>query len=407
MKGVVKFFITLGVFSILTGVSVVFAGDCLERAITNGTVNGEVKVWYQTNDKDTNSNNIFDKENSIFDAGLRLGYITDTFYGFGAGINFYAVDDLGAYGNFADKSIHKVPHGETASWLGEAYLTYNRVNTLVKAGRQNIKSPLINSDEWAVFPNNFEACLLQNMDLPATTIRTAYITEERTLANEKFEDIAEDGVIMLGVVNESLPDSTLSAYYYRVDDVDNTDAVYLEAKTKLDIFNLAGQYMFIDPDTTNTDKTNAFGLKAGAVFGIFGLSVAYTSVDDGTVYATKISDNGIKTPLYTATLSGDGDIAGAVDTDSYKIAASVKPLEGLKLIASYAYYDHGDCIDLPANLQNQESKSAELIIKYTGIENVSMFLAYINSDHHLTGAWCGADSDDYLNTIRFWAKYEF
>jgi hypothetical protein len=407
MHAVTKIFIVLSVFLTLTFARTVFADDCLKNAIKNGTLSGEVKIWYQTNDKDTNHKDIFHKENSIFDAGLRLGYISDTFYGFGAGINFYAVDDLGAFDNFADKSVHNVYHGETGSWLGEAYLTYNKGNTMVKAGRQNIGSPLVNSDDWALFPNNFEACLLQNSDLPDTTIKIAYVTEERTLANEEFEDIAEDGLLMLGVVNKSLPGSTLSAYYYNVDDVDNTDAVYLEANMKLNILNLAGQYIFINTDAASTNETNAFGAKVGATLGMFDLSVAYSSVDDGTIYAAKISDNGIKTPLYTATISGDGDIAGAVDTDSYKIDVSVKPLEGLKLIASYGYYDHGNDIDLPASLRNQECDSAEFVIKYTGIKDVSMFLAYVNSDHSLTGAWSGSDKNDNLNSVRFWAKYEF
>ena len=71
------------------------------------------------------------KENSIFDTGLNLGYTTDNYHGFGARVNFFAVDDLGAYDNFANKSIHGVDHSETASWLGEAFISYNKGNTLV------------------------------------------------------------------------------------------------------------------------------------------------------------------------------------------------------------------------------------------------------------------------------------
>ena len=58
----------------------------MSEAITNGKVSGEVKIWYQTNEREPEG--LFEKENSIFDAGVRLGYVTDTFYGFGAGINF-------------------------------------------------------------------------------------------------------------------------------------------------------------------------------------------------------------------------------------------------------------------------------------------------------------------------------
>jgi hypothetical protein len=265
----------------------------------------------------------------------------------------------------------------------------------------------LNSDNWAVFPNNFEAISLENKDLPATTIIFCYATEERKLGNEEFVDIAEDGVLMLGVVNQSIPNSEFSAFYYNVDDVNNINGLYLQAQTKIKTVKLAGQYIGIDPDMDNTNRTNAFGAKVATTLGMLDLSLAYSSVDDGTMNAAKFSDNGIKTPLYTATISGDGDIAAAVDTDAYKVSAAVKPIDGLSLIASYGYYDHGDDLDLPASLRNQNCDSAELVCKYGGIEDVTLFLAYVNSDHHLTGAWCGRNDNDNLNSIRFWAKYEF
>src|SRR4030066_85191 len=97
-----------------------------------------------------------------------------------------------ADGSISDNSIHGVDHGKTASWLGEAFLSYKKNNTLINFGRQNLKSPLINSDDWAVFPNNFEAILLQNSDLPDTTVAIYYVTEERKLKSDTFNDISED-----------------------------------------------------------------------------------------------------------------------------------------------------------------------------------------------------------------------
>jgi hypothetical protein len=99
------------------------------------------------------------------------------------------------------------------------------------------------SDDWAVFRNNFEAFLMQNMDLPDTTIVIFYIAEKRKLKSDTFEDIAENGGLMLGMVNKSIPDSVLSGYYYHIGDKSDVDALYLVATTRLSSLNLAGKFL--------------------------------------------------------------------------------------------------------------------------------------------------------------------
>ena len=381
-----------------------YADDSISDSIKNGKTNGELKIWYQTNDNDTGNNSIFGKGNSIFDAGLNLGYTTGSYHGFSARINFFAIDDLSAYDNFANNSIHGVDHSKTASWLGEAFISYKKNNTLINIGRQNLKSPLVNSDDWAVFPNNFEAILLQNSDLPDTTVAVSYVTEERKLKSDTFNDISEDGGLMLGVTNKSIPNSVLSGYYYHIGDTSDIDALYIEATTKLGSVNLAGQYMFFDPDMIGAEKTNAFGFKISSKLGIFDLSAAYTTVSDGTLNAAKFSDSGMKTPLYTFTLSGDGDIAGATDTDSYKFSFGLTPINGLNISYSLGYYDHGNN---SSARQDDESISNELEVKYTGFKNITIFAAYINANHNGIGAFKGATINDDLNTIRIWASYKF
>ena len=400
-----KYFMSVFIcVSALIGAAGAYADGSISESIKNGETNGELKIWYQTNDNDIANNSIFGKGNSVFDSGLSLGYTTSSYHGFSARIHFFAIDDLNAYDNFADNSIHGVDHGKTASWLGEAFLSYKKNNTLINFGRQNLKSPLINSDDWAVFPNNFEAILLQNSDLPDTTVAIYYVTEERKLKSNTFVDFAEDGGLMLGVTNKSIPNSVLSGYYYHIGDRSDIDALYLEATTKFRSVNLAGQYMFFDPDMIGAEKTNAFGFKISSRLGIFDLSAAYTTVSDGTLNAAKFSDSGMKTPLYTFTLSGDGDIAGATDTDSYKFSFGLIPIDGLNISYSLGYYDHGS--DSSAR-PDDESMSNELEVKYTGFKNITIFAAYVNANHNGIGAFKGATINDDLNAIRIWASYKF
>ncbi len=404
MKGIKYFMVFVICLYALTGSVNAYADDSISDSLKNGKVNGELKIWYQTNDNDTGNNSIFGKGNSTFDAGLSLGYTTGSYHGFSARVNFFAIDDLNAFDHFANNSIHGVDHGKTASWLGEAFLSYNKGKTLINIGRQNLKSPLINSDDWAVFPNNFEAILLQNSDLPDTTVAVSYVTEERKLKSDTFVDFAEHGDLMLAVTNKSIPNAVLSGYYYHIGNTSDIDALYLDATTKFGSVNLAGQYMFFDPDMIGAEKTNAFGFKISSKLGIFDLSAAYTTVSDGTLNAAKFSDSGMKTPLYTSTISGDGDIAGSTDTDSYKFSLGLTPIDNLNVTASFGYYDHGN--DSSAR-PNDESVSNELEAKYTGFKNITLFMAYVNTDHNGIGAFKGATINDNLNTIRIWASYKF
>jgi hypothetical protein len=380
-----------------------FGEDSFRDALKNGKTNGEFKVWYQTNDKSTGGHDILDKENSIFDAGLNLGYTTSPWYGFAAAVNFYAVDDLGAYDDIANNSVHRVDASESVSWLGEAYISYGGKSNTIKAGRQNIKSPLINSDDWAVFPNSFEALWFQNTGIKDTSITAAYVTEERTVKSDTFNDFYDDGY-MIGAENKTIPGVTLSGYYYHIKNTSDVDSFYFEAAGKIKAINLAAQYLYFDPDMALADETNAFGFLVSSKIGMFDLSGAFTSVGKGTMMAARFSDNSCKTPLFTQTISGDGDIAGATDTDSYKLTAGVTPVEKLTISLAYGYYDHGSTSSAsPGNA----SKSKELTVKYAGWENITLFAAYVNSDHNGVGGWKGATASEDLNTVRVWASYKF
>ena len=209
---------------------------------------------------------------------------------------------------------------------------------------------------------------------------------------------------MLGAENKSIKDSTLSGYFYHIRGTSDINSVYLQFVTKVNRLDISTQYIFVDSDATNSNSTNAFGLLVSSKVGKFTLSGAVSTVDKGTLNAAKFSDNGTKTPIYTATISGDGDIASATDTNSFKLSAGFSPIEKLSITGSYGYYDHGS--QSSASPDN-ESTSAELTLKYTGFQNFTIFSAYVYSDHNGVGGWKGATASDSLNTFRLWVSYKF
>ena len=402
-----SFALIIAMIIVVVTVQNLFAADNLFDAIKNGKTKGFMKTWYQTNNNARNNRGIFNKENSIFDTGLMLGYYTDTFRGFGAGVTFYAVDDMYLNDVLACNCIHNTEAKEVGTWLAESYLSYKIRGTIAKIGRQKIASPLLNSDGWAVVPNCFEAVMINSTDIPATTLTAAFVTEERWLKGNEFENIAGDGILMLGAVNKSLPNSFLGAWYYQADDNfdgKDTRAIYLETGTKISDVGLAAQYMLFSGEADIAENTTAFGVKLSWQKGIFALTGAYSSVSDGSFRAAKFSDHGIKTPIYSFTISGDGDIAGGIDTDAYKISAAAKLINGLTVTANYGYYNHGSHF---APNPNKKSTSIELIAKYTGFKDITCFATYVLSDHNGVGAWSGADPDDKLSSIRIWTQYNF
>jgi len=410
------------------------AADTLTDSIKNGKISGEAKIWYQTNDSDVNKH-IFSSENSWFDAGLRLGYDTDTYKGFGAGVNFFVIDDLNAYENWANRSMMGSPHDETWTWLGEAYISYQRDNTLAKLGRQNINSPLVNSDTWAIFPNNFEAILVKNSDIPDTTLIGGYIWQERWRGSEDFEDFHDD-LLMLAATNKSIPDTTIAAHFYRADDDYNTNyiptqpitdsnnpsmdgdktlALYLEAKTKIAAFNFGAQYIRIDPDVEDAagdraSETDAFAAKIATTLGMVDLEFAYSWVGDGYYEAAKLSDNRCKTPLYTRTISGDGDIAGRPKTKSAFLSAAIAPIDNLNVTARYGYYSFNGSNDYrkvdERHISDGDGSSAELITKYTGIKDITLWGSLWYSNHEGCGVFNGLN-DENMITFRCWARFMF
>ena len=402
------------------------AAETFHDSLTGGKISGEAKFWYQTNDSDANDH-IFATENSWMDAGLRLSYQTDSYKGFTAKVSFFAVDDLWARGNYADKSMVGLVDGsDTITYLAEASLSYQHCNTVAKIGRMDIKSPLVNSDTWMIFPNNFEAYMITNTDISDTTVVAGLVTEERRRYDEQFEDFYDRGVIMLGAVNKSLSNTTLTGYIYQTGDDERnanpanrefkTTAGYLEAKTEIGTLGLAAQYVGLNPHSSGIHSTQAVGGKISTKVGDFDMFIAYAYVGDGYWRAAKISDAQAKTPLYTATISGDGDVAGRPNTESVAIAASTKVMEDFNVTARYAYYSFDDSKyyhdPTERNTTDGDGTTLELFGKYTGWDHITVFSGIWYTDHEGIGAYNGkpnssGTSAEDLITFRVWAKYEF
>ena len=327
---------------------------------------------------------------------------------------------------------------QQGSALTQAYLTYgfDNLNTSLKIGRQTLPkslSPFAFSEGWQVFKNTFEAALLVNSSLPNTTTVYAFVTRSNgSVTNvpgghpwsppsnvggfsygtiDKFSSINNDGVHMLTLQNKSIANLTLTGtWYYGANHTEwlgvpnggDTNVLWGDATYKADAFTIGVQGGEIDPDGLRS--TSAWGAKIAGKLGMFNLSAAYTSVSDGDVKMANFGTS-VKTPLYTQSILDQDTIS--LDSDSFKIAASMKALGGTFGLA-YINSDLGDdargAVMYPGT-GNGAGTYDEIDFTYkTKIgENTTVFAGYVyQNDDRVIG-----DVPEQQDFMRFWARYNF
>ena len=327
-----------------------FAADTLADAFKNGKVNGELKAYYFSQDREASDHgtlNVTDDtkagRNDIFTTGVMLGYKTAPLYGFTLGLTAQ-----GSSSSFADKGA-KGNDGDTANFAGdmygsgavlsEAYVAYTLGKTTAMVGRMFLDTPLVSGSGSRIIKEAFEGAAIINTDLPNTTLIAGYVQKFQSRTNGAG-DIGEftksfstnsgpnveldNGGYTVAVINKSITGLTLTAAYAYADayfktsaiaDVPNFVAVdggvniaYVEAlyEGKVGevgyILGVQDYYNKIDKSKTSDDSINVYAVKAGLSFKGINATVAYSQVSDDNVAAG-------------AVLSGLGNGADLLYTD--------------------------------------------------------------------------------------------
>ncbi len=148
------------------------AADDLAGALGESRFYGFAKAMYVADDK---KGGRLDQETPGF--GGKLGVQSGAWQGFSLRGAWYLTSDLGLRHDDARQTdafmfdVDKKPYG----LLGEAQLRYDAGRTSVVLGRQEFNSPLINSYDYRIVPNLFEAYTVRNRDLPGSTLTFAYV----------------------------------------------------------------------------------------------------------------------------------------------------------------------------------------------------------------------------------------
>jgi len=393
--------------------------------LENIKVSGQATLYYQTQDDtsitgDTDKS-LFHQNNSKANAGLSIKFASDLGNGFGFGARLNVLDTLGLEHNLVSKTMQTV--GDEKWYFGEAYLTKKMGKTLLKAGRQELATPLVFSEKWNVMPTTFNSVVAINSDIENVTLIGAYVGKSNTHGSlDSFktpvQELAKDGAYAVaGLYGKD--NTKAGVWFYNVPTAAN--AVWADASMTIDDLKVTGQFAMIMPDEDGlqkhlgnkklkTDDTLAFALKTGykvakdtsvcvAVSNTSGSKDTQLNVANFGTF--KDAKGGIKTKLATATISGDGDVAGATDTTAYKIKVVQNLGEYGKLIGQFAQYMHG--ADASNDHKDETATVFEALYKQK-VGGVNVLGAYIY-DQNVQG-WTKA-KDDATHSVRIVLNYKF
>lgn len=364
-------------------------------AIENTKVSGNAKLYYGTQDSDASgAPDIFTKESGYTNFSARLDLTTDLTKGISAGVGMQAVTTLGVEHNLVDK-VWSNAHGaagstgasfaggaqvESALWVDEVWLAGSAFDTTLKIGRQSLDTPLAFTETWGVDKNTFEAVVLINQSIENTTLVATYIgksngsADDRTSTREggagslndlgltaagyvaqdgEFSTFGTNGTYAYGIVNNSIKELTLQAWYY--DMVRLAKAYWLQADVSVDGLLAGVQYANTDIDKgANLGSLGVIGASkdTSAWSAMLGYDIkdvalvkaAYSSVDDDGVLGMantatgSVATLGGQSKLYTEMWWNYGNVS-AVGADSYSITAETTVGPDVALLAGYYFAD--------------------------------------------------------------------
>ena len=273
---------------------------------------GQIGFAYQAQDEDWKNLSFGDKEDNAFSTTVVLGVEKEIDAGFGFGAEVAGWSDFGL--DIADKS--RVESGDqTSAEVSQAYMTYTFGNTAIKAGRQALPkavSPWAWTDRSAgVIDWAYDGIVVANTDLADTTLIAAWISQISHNSDEQYHVSENAGLFMLGMINKSLSDTTIStaAYYVPESKYDinratgasakDTWSVWASAVSSMESVKFGLQGAYVDGNYANTDATFAIAGKVGSSWGNFDAKLIASYINDGDyslrMAGTKLEDSALWT----------------------------------------------------------------------------------------------------------------
>ncbi len=318
---------------------VVSASDTISEALKNGNYSMNARVFY--------FNRGFDSEAPrarAITAGGIMKYESAEYVGIKMGIAYYGSTRVGGIYTREEGSGTSIlgRSGEDLGFLGEAYLEYNIEETMVKVGRQQLATPLINNHDLRILPSVYEAAIIRNKSIANTMIEAGYIQQYTgfTSKDNQFNDYntrwGDSGLGYISFTNKSIENLSIRGQYVLAisdeDSAGNTIAVkdykYLDAKYAL---KGVGNKTYIKAQFggnaySEGDDSLLVGAKIGTTVSMFDLALLYDEIIDNSFKAVEAG------PMYSDWQQGYGNYEPSVAFGGQIIA---HPIDDLSVKAGY------------------------------------------------------------------------
>lgn len=313
--------LTLCMTLILPGMA---AAEQTGKMTEYGKLTGYTRLYYYTSR---------DKQNESFDSNIKeslalgggLVYESPWFKDIiGFGVGGYATTPLGVFDqkNRGGTGLLDSDNDGFAV-LGQAYAKARYMDTVFKAYRQEINTPMVNANDSRMIPFLFEAYTLQSSIVEDFEFTLGWVDKIKKRDTTVFKSMTEvtgntgvqdrkDGVLMAGIKWQPQDWFMVEGWNYNSPDYINMAYANLNISHKIsDDLEVHGNLVGLDQRSVGDQyggdfNAGEFGILAGAVWKGFGLDVGYTIVDDSSDIISPWGG----LPIFTSIMISDNDYAG-------------------------------------------------------------------------------------------------
>ena len=310
-------------------------------ALKNGTFTAALRTFYFDRSFDEDKTGKANATALTF--GGILKYESADYYGAKFGIAYYGSQRIGGIFSREEGAGTSIlgRDGENLGFLGEAYLEYGISNTMVKVGRQQLATPLIQNHDLRILPSVYEAAILRNRDISNTVIELGYVGAYTGFTSKENEFLdfnekwGEDGLAYIYINNKSIENLTIRAQYVGalsdVNDMGELIAVndyrYIDAKYAIPM----GEKSYIKAQYGGNaynigEDSSLFGAKIGTSFWMVDVALLYDKISDNNFKAVESG------PMYSDWQQGYGPYEPSTAFGGQIV---IKPLDGLSIKLGY------------------------------------------------------------------------
>ena len=315
-------------------------------ALEDIKVNGQAKLWYETNDK---GNGLFDQDQASGEVVFKLG-MTGKQGDVGFGATIYQTSSMGLEGSLVTGTRTSTTNvqGNGDMFTGEAYVTAPAgANTTLKIGKQELNTPFVFTEKWNAMPITYNAAVAvyKADDLTVVGAYVGQTSGDTTDANADGSADAQwksagtptaminaNGAYTLGGLYKT-DGLGVNAWYYTLPGV--ADAFWVDASTKVAGLNVKAIVASMMPAASGSDATLGFAASvATKVSGVTVFAAASMVGEDGALPLANVGTNFKKTKLPTAGVYTDGVYVAQPGSTAIKVKAVTK-IGSTKLIAQF------------------------------------------------------------------------